>query len=226
MDRKYKQIKQIVEKELTGADSAHNIDHVTRVYNLALYLTKKEKDIDLNVLKTAVLLHDIARVKEDKDNTGKTCHAELSSRMAKKILRKLDYSEEEIKKITHCILAHRYRSGIKPETREAKILFDADKLDSLGAIGVARSFIWVGKNNAKIYTDENINKYIEDNLGGKINGRIQNKTKHSTNIEFETKLKFLPQKMHTSQGIKIAKERIKYFEGFLIRLKKEIKGRK
>ena len=225
MEEKYQKIKRITEKELIGVDSAHNIGHVMRVYNSCLYLAKEEKDIDLDVLKTAALLHDIARVKEDNDNTGRTCHARLSAKMATRILKKFSYSKEKIDKIVNCILAHRYRTGVKPETKEAKILFDADKLDCIGATGVARSFVWVGRNYAKIYTNVDTDEYIKDNLGGKTNGRIQDKTKHSPYIEFETKLKFLPSKLYTSKAKKIAKERTKFFKNFLKRLEKEVKGK-
>ena len=124
MKEKYQKIKKIVEKELAkGIDSSHDMSHVTRVYNLCLYLAKGEKNVDIDVLKAAALLHDVARPKEDNDSTGKTCHAELSAKMARKILNRFRYPIEQIDKIVNCILAHRYRTGVKPETKEAKILF-------------------------------------------------------------------------------------------------------
>ena len=223
MEEKYQKIKEIVEKELSC--SAHNMDHVMRVYNMCLRLAKDEPDIDLDVLKASALLHDIARVKEDNDPTGKTDHAILGSKMAVPILKELNFSKEQIKHIQDCIISHRYRTGNKAKTKEAQILFDADKLDSLGAIGIARSFVWVGRNNAKIYTETDIKKYIDENLGGKINGRIQDKTKHSPQIEFETKLKFLITKLHTAKAKEICKERIEFYKSFLDRLKREIDGK-
>lgn len=222
MSLRLKKIKEIVEKELSC--SAHDMDHVKRVYNLALRFAKNDKDIDLEVLKAAVLLHDIARVKEDNDHTGKTDHAILGAKMAKSILKKLNFSEKKIKHIEDCIISHRYRTGKKPKTKEAQILFDADKLDVVGAIGVARSFVWVGRNNAQIYSKPNIKNYIRDNLGGKINGRIEDKTKHSPQIELETKLKFLMDKLYTKEAKKICQERLNFYKDFLKRLKKEIKG--
>ena len=223
MEEKYQKIKEIVEKELSC--SAHNMDHVMRVYNMCLRLAKDEPDIDLDVLKASALLHDIARVKEDNDPTGKTDHAILGSKMAVPILKELNFSKEQIKHIQDCIISHRYRTENKAKTKEAQILFDADKLDSLGAIGIARSFVWVGRNNAKIYTETDIEKYIDENLGGKINGRIQDKTKHSPQIEFETKLKFLITKLHTAKAKEICKERIEFYKSFLDRLKREIDGK-
>jgi uncharacterized protein len=221
MEGKYRQIKKIVERELSC--SAHNMDHIMRVYNLCLHLAENE-NIDLDILKAAALLHDIARVKEDKDSTGNTDHAILSSEMAGPILRNFGFSKDKIKRIQDCIVSHRYRTGNRPQTKEAQILFDADKLDVLGAIGVARSFVWVGRNNAKIYADVDIDEYIKDNLGGKINGRIQDKTKHSPQIEFETKLKFICGKLYTKKAKQICAERTEFYKNFLDRLEKEIKG--
>jgi uncharacterized protein len=221
MDERFKKIKEAVEKELSC--SAHNMDHVMRVYNLCLHLAEKE-NVELDVLQAAALLHDIARVKEDNDQTGNTDHAILGSKMASPILKELGFSEEKIKHIQKCIVSHRYRTGNIPQTKEAQILFDADKLDTLGAIGVARSFVWVGRNNAKIYTNTDIEEYIKDNLNGKMNGRIQDKTKHSPQIEFETKLKFLMTKLHTEKAKEVCKERLEFFKVFLGRLEKEING--
>ena len=221
MDQKFKKIKEIVEKELSC--SAHQMDHVMRVYNLCLGLSENE-DIDLDVLKAAALLHDITRIKEDNDSSGNTDHAILGAEIAGPILQELGFSEEKIKHIQDCIVSHRYRTVNKPKTKEAQILFDADKLDTVGAIGVARGFVWAGRNNAKIYTNIDINEYIKDNLGGQINGRIQDKTKHSQQIEFETKLKFLEDKLHTKKAKEICRERIEFYKSFLDRLEKEING--
>lgn len=221
MDQKFQKIKEAVEKELSC--SAHSMDHVMRVYNLSLHLAENE-NVDLDVLKASALLHDIARVKEDNDPTGNTDHAILSSKMVVPILRELGFSEEKIKHVQNCIISHRYRTGNEPKTKEAQILFDADKLDTLGAIGIARSFVWVGRNNAKIYANVDIEEYIKDNLGGKTNGRIQDKTKHSPQIEFETKLKFLMKKLHTDKAKEVCKERLEFYKSFLNRLEKEVKG--
>lgn len=221
MNQKFQKIKKAVKKELSC--SAHDMDHVIRVYNLAMRLAKNEK-VDREVLKAAVLLHDIARVKEDNDHSGKTDHAILSAKMAAPILKKLKFKDKKIKHIQECIISHRYRTGEKPKTKEAKILFDADKLDVIGAIGIARSFVWVGRNNAKIYRKTDIKKYVNDNLGGKVNGRIRDKTKHSPQIEFQTKLKFLIDKLYTKKAKKIGRERLEFYKNFLKRLKKEIDG--
>lgn len=222
MNKKIEKIKKIVEKELSC--SAHNLDHVMRVFNLCSHFIKKEK-ADKEVLLAAALLHDIARVKEDNDYSGKTDHAIEGVKMAAPILKKLGFPPKKIMHIQDCILSHRYRTGHTPKTIEAKILFDADKLDTLGAIGVARSFVWVGRNNAKIYTPaKDLKKYIQNNLGGKINGRIQDKTQHSPQIEFVTKIQFLINKLYTKHAKTIGRKRLIYYKNFLKRLEKEIKN--
>src|SRR4030043_1332186 len=84
----FQKIQEIVEQELSC--SAHNMDHVLRVYNLSLHLAENE-NIDLDILKAAVLLHDIARVKEDNDPTGRTDHAVLGAEMCVRILAEIDF---------------------------------------------------------------------------------------------------------------------------------------
>ncbi len=221
MEEKMQKIKKIVKRELSC--SAHNMDHVMRVLNLTKNLAKG-KNIDLEVLQAATLLHDIARAKEDQDHTGATDHAVLGAEMAEKILKKLNFSKKKIKHIQDCIISHRSRTKHKPKTLEAKILFDADKIDAVGAIGIMRVFFWVAKNKAKIYSHPNIEEYIKNNLEGGIHGRIKDKTKHSPQLEYETKFKFLADKLYTSKAKKICQDRVNFFKQFLDRLEQEIKG--
>ena len=223
MEEKYQKIKEIVERELSC--SAHNMEHVMRVYNLALHLAEGAPNIDLDVLKTAVLLHDIARVQEDHDDSGNIDHAILGAEMAEEILRDLGYDRDKIERVKHCITAHRFRSGHEPKTQEAKILFDADKLDVLGAIGLARAFIITGQYGEMLYSDVDIDEYIQDNLvGGKPDGRIKEMSKHTPNLEFETKFRHIPNRLYIQRAKKIAKQRIEFMERFFERLKMEIKG--
>lgn len=223
MEEKYQKIKEAVEKELSC--SAHDMDHVMRVYNLCLQLAEDEPNVDLDILKTAALLHDIARVKEDRDISGKIDHALLGAEMAGKILKDSGCSGEKIKQIKHCIITHRFRGENKPETKEAKILFDADKLDVTGAIGIARAFAIAGQYGEKIYSDVPVGEYVKENLvGGRENGRIKEITKHAPNLEFETKFKHINEKLYTQKAKEIAKQRLEFMEQFFSILKKEIKG--
>lgn len=222
MEEKYQKLKEIVEKELREASPAHDINHVIRVYNLCLHLAKYESDVDLDVLKTAALLHDVARVREGRD----VDHAVLGAEMSEKILRELAYPKEKINLIKHCIIAHRFRSGNEPKTKEAKILSDADKLDVLGATGIARSFILAGEYGQKIYSDTSIDEYVKENLvGGKSDGRIKDPSKHAPNLEFETKFKYVPERLYTQKAREIAKERLQFMKQFFERLKREVSGR-
>lgn len=220
---KFQKIKEIVEKEMRGISPSHDFSHIMRVYNLCVSIAKEEKNVDLEILKASALLHDIARRKEDFDKTGKIDHAVLSAKMAGRILNGLNYSKEKIEKIKHCIETHRFKGKFKPKTIETKFLFDADKLDVCGTIGVARSACWVGENKAKIYSDVPLSKYIEENiLGGKLPGRIIDSSKHALNIEYQIKLKNIQKRLFTKKAKKIARERAKFMKNFFERLEKEI----
>ena len=221
---KIEKVKKIAEKHLANdSDSAHNIEHAMRVYNLAIKLAENER-VDLDIIKIAVLLHDIGGAKEVKDPSGKTDHAVESAKLAKPFLKKLGLPEDKIVHILECIVSHRYKSEAKPKSLEAKIVFDADKLETVGAIGIARAFVWVGKNNAHIYRKTNIEKYAKENLCGKINGRIQDKTKHSPQINWETKNKHIVDYLYTQKAKQIAKKRIEFSKTFFSKLEEEIKG--
>jgi uncharacterized protein len=222
MQAKLDQIQSIVRQELSC--SAHDLDHVLRVYNLCLTLAE-DIALDLVVLRASALLHDIARVKEDHDNSGRTDHALLGAELAGTILHDLDFPAAQIRHIQDCIVSHRYKTGNEPQTIEAKILFDADKLDAIGAIGVARSYVWVGRNKARIYTDCDVDNYIKENLdGGEIKGRIKDKTLHSPQLEFATKVRFITDKLFTEKARRIGRERVEFFSMFLDRLEQEVKG--
>ena len=223
MESKYQKIEEIVAKELSC--SAHAMEHVIRVYNLCLHLAKCESSVDLDALKTAALLHDIARVKEFNDKTGSIDHSALGAEMADKILRTLGHSEQKIAHVKHCIAAHRFRGKVEPQTKEAKILFDADKLDVLGAIGVARSFMIAGQYSQKIYSETSIKEYMKENvIGEKADGMIIDISKHSPNLEFELKFKRIPERLYTQKAKEIAKEKLRFMEDFFEKLKREIKG--
>lgn len=221
MEEKYSRLKQIVEKELMEASPAHDMNHVMRVYYLCIHLAKYESNLDLDVLKTAALLHDIARVKESQE----VDHAVLGAAMSEKILKGLGYPEEKIERVKHCVAAHRFRGEIRPKTIEAKILFDADKLDVLGAIGVARAFIIAGEAGEKIYSDLPVDQYVRVNLvGGNPNGRIKDLSKHAPNLEFETKFKHIPDILHTQKAKEIGRQRLEYMKRFFETLRREIHG--
>ncbi|ABR50364.1 metal dependent phosphohydrolase [Alkaliphilus metalliredigens QYMF] len=221
MKTKIEKIKEIVEKELSC--SAHNLDHVMRVHSLCIYLSEHEENVDLDVLIPAALLHDVARVIESQDKIGEIDHAVLGGKMAEKILINLDYEEEKIEEIKHCIITHRYRSGHEPKTIEAKILFDADKLDAIGAIGIARTFMMAGQFGQCISKNKPLNEYMDINTSE--NGRLKDVSKHTPFIEYEVKLKKIPEKLYTQMGRKIGNNRLKIMDDFFTRLELEIAGK-
>jgi len=132
-------VKQFTDKFFVkNQDSAHDFDHVLRVYNIAIKLAKNQK-VDLEVIKIAVLLHDIGMGKEIKNSSCD--HAIQSAKLAKPFLIKLGLKTNRIQHILDCIREHRYRNNEQPKTLESKIVHDADKLDGIGAVGIARDFI-------------------------------------------------------------------------------------
>jgi len=142
-------------------DDIHGFNHVERVYNICIKIGEKlHANIDL--LKIAVLLHDIGRIDEKRDNLKRN-HAEISAEKALKFLTSQDFKipMEDINKIIHCIRAHSYSNNIVPETLEAKILSDADKLDALGAIGLYRTIGFTVKNHGGI---EQVIKHLENKI--------------------------------------------------------------
>ena len=130
-------------------DSAHDMHHVYRVLNAALDIAKHENDVDMDILIAACLLHDIGR-EHQFANPG-TCHAIVGGEMAYEFLLSRNWPPEKAMHVKDCISAHRYRGGNAPETIEAKILFDADKLDVCGLIGIARTLIYQGQVSAPLY---------------------------------------------------------------------------
>jgi len=139
----------------------HGFDHVERVFHLSISIGKK-LNADLNILKIAALLHDIGRIQEKKDALKRN-HAEISAELTKHFLSSNQYglTQNEIGKIIHCIQAHSYSNKLVPETLEAKILSDADKLDALGAIGLYRTIGFTISRNGDL---EDVIEHLENKI--------------------------------------------------------------
>jgi len=223
MNKECQKIKSVMEKELEG--SAHHIDHVLRVLKNARLIADSEKGVDMDFLEPAALLHDVARAKEDADASGQIDHAVLGAEMAANILYEMGLVRDRIEKIAHCILTHRFRSDNKPCSIEEKILFDADKLDLTGAIGIARTFMIAGQFKQSIMDCVEIETYQKENLrGGNLSGRIIDKTRHSPLIEFRTKICKFGDILFTEKGRSMAKQRIALMDNFFSALNSEIKA--
>ncbi|MFX1255828.1 MAG: HD domain-containing protein [Promethearchaeota archaeon] len=202
-------LKNRAQKFLQDETGTHAWSHVERVFQLAK-LIAKDLSVDWEVLEPAIWLHDIARPKETSGEVN--CHAQEGARMAEEVLAILGYPAEKIEKICYVIRTHRYRSQIKAETLEAQILQDADRLDAIGAIAVARVFSLGGERNRLLY-DPNIPP----------NKVYTSSAKTSLNHFFEKILKITPNSFNTPTGQKLAEERYNftklYIDRFLLELK-------
>ena len=131
-------------------DSAHDKEHIYRVLYSALEIAKAEENVDYDVLIGACLLHDVGR-KEQFENPD-LCHAMIGGDKAFHFLIRNHFDKDYACKVKDCIQTHRFRKNNPPQSIEAKILFDADKLDVSGAIGIARTLIYNGTMSEPLYS--------------------------------------------------------------------------
>ena len=200
-------LKNVVKKRMEN-DSAHDFEHTMRVYKNAQKICKKEKANEKLVL-SAALLHDIVSYPKS-DKRSKTSSIE-SAKKSKKILEKLNFSKEEITIILGVILDHSFSQNKIPKTIEGKILQDADRLDALGAIGIARVFATGGSLKRPFYN-------IDDPFCKK-----RTPDDHTWTIDhFFQKLLKLESLMNTKSGKVEAKKRTRVLIEFLNQLKQEI----
>lgn len=189
--------------------SGHDWDHTLRVLRNCRILGK-EVGANMPVLELAAYLHDIGRSEELKSR-GQTCHAKFGMQKARKILDKLGADKALIEAVAHCIECHRSKDEKIPQTLEAKILFDADKLDALGAVGIVRLFLFANEVGAGIHNRE-------DDLD-KTNPYSQEDTAFR---EFYFNDRFLKDRMMTDPGRRLAKERYDFMVVFFENLFKEV----
>lgn len=176
-------------------DSAHDRQHVYRVLYNAIEIAKSEENVDMDVLLTAALLHDIGRADEQKD--ASLDHAIVGSERAHLVLMSMGYSEAFAEHVRQCIRTHRFRRNDLPATIEAKILFDADKLDVCGAIGIARTLMYSGAHERPIYTTES-DGAIRDGRADTVDSFFR---------EYRFKLEGIYDRFLTKRGAELAKER-------------------
>lgn len=191
--------------------ASHGWDHVQRVYALACRIGEKE-GADMFVVKAAAMLHDIGREEENRSN-GALCHAELGAETARRFLASLGIDGARAEHIARCILTHRYRSDLRPETVEAMAVHDGDKLDSIGAVGIGRAFLFSGEVGAKLHNGE-----VD------IHATTAYSEEDTAYREFIHKLRFVRDRMHTGEGRRIAEARHAFMEEFFSELQEEVKG--
>jgi len=192
-----------------GADAAHDFDHVLRVLALAERIAQAE-GADVEIVRAAALLHDVARA--ETAGTGE-CHAQAGAERAREVL--CGHPPGRVEAVAHAIAAHRFRGSLAPATLEAQVLFDADKLDAIGAVGIARAYAVGGQRNSRLWAAVSPD-YTE--------GDLSNERDHTAVHEFVFKLSRLTDGMHTETGRAIAQERHAYMVAFFQRLDQEVRG--
>jgi uncharacterized protein len=205
-----------VREKLRRSPGCHDWEHTKRVLANALLISEilvsESAEIDLKVVKAGALLHDIARPEELESESG-ICHAKLGASMVPDIFRNLKITGISADTVARCVERHRYRDDNHPETIEEKIIFDADKLDSLGAVGVARAIHFSGR----------IGSVLHNKADTALNSAPYSK-EDSAYREFLVKLRYIPDRMLTQPGKQIAAERYIFMEEFFKRINKEIYG--
>ncbi|MDE6385354.1 MAG: HD domain-containing protein [Eubacterium sp.] len=126
-------------------ETAHDRDHIYRVLNNCLIIAQKESNVDYEILMTAALLHDIGR-----DGKVKK-HNEIGAELAYDFLNSINFPKDKIESVCHAIFCHSNSCYGMQKTLEAKILYDADKLDAVGVMGICRALIGTGNYNNPMY---------------------------------------------------------------------------
>ncbi|WP_327053271.1 HD domain-containing protein [Halomicrococcus gelatinilyticus] len=190
---------------------AHDWQHVRRVAELAETLAaESDRDVDERTLLAAVWLHDVGRSREDRGEIDD--HAAWGAAEAERILTDLGATPDTVAAVQHCVRAHRYSNDVEPETVEAELLCDADNLDALGAVGVARCFTYGGELGQPIH-DPDLPLAADDTEAG------ETQLNH-----LQKKVLSLRERMYTDPGCAVAEERHAFVESFVERFEREVAG--
>lgn len=197
-----------------NTDPVHDFSHIERVYHMSERLAKAE-GADLEIVHAAALLHDAEGTTPGSESRLE--HHLRSAEFAANILREEEWTEERIKAVQHCIRAHRFRDDREPPaTIEAKCLFDADKLDVLGAIGAVRVVVYAALAGTPTYAVPSP-QFIK--TGKELPGEP-----HSAYHEYLFKLRNVEKRLFTETARTLAHERGLYLQGFFEQLIAEIHG--
>lgn len=191
-------------------DSAHDAEHVYRVLYNALEIAATEEKVDYSVLLAACLLHDIGRARQFEN--PELCHAQEGGNMAFEYLTGIGFPAEKAEHVRQCIASHRYRSDAPPVTIEAKILFDADKVDVTGALGIARTLFYQGHVGSALYA-------VDDN--GNVSDGVSD-TLPTFFREYHFKLKRIYDIFYTRRGEEIALRRRQAMDDYYRQLLHEV----
>jgi len=205
-----------VKKQLENTEGGHDWFHIERVYKNAILIAKSEQNCNLEVVKLGALLHDIADSKFHNGNET------IGPKVARAFLENENIAEKTINHVVQIIENISFKGGNfenKFSSKELEIVQDADRLDAIGAIGIARTFNYGGFKNRTIY-----NPNIAPNLNMSIK-EYKNSNAPTINHFYE-KLLLLKDKMNTQSGKKIAVERHQFMETFLSQFYAEWEGEK
>lgn len=214
LSKRIEQLKEKV-KNMLYNDPAHDFLHILRVYRMADNLCKKEKG-DPTIVLPAALLHDLYQV--PKNHPDRVKASEMSAAIAEKLLREVDYPQDKISGVMDAIRGHSFSRGEKPVTKETMIVQDADRLDAIGAIGIARLWVTGARFNRALYCADD--PFCE-------NGREPDDIQYGLD-HFYKKLLKLKDMMNTETAKGIAEERhqiiVKYLEQMRKEMRREIKS--
>ncbi len=196
-------------------DSAHGFDHVLRVWRLAERIGRAE-GADMEVLRAAALLHDVGRAEEQRSGI---CHAAASAQKAREVLK--NHPPERVEAVAAAIAQHRFRGERGPSSLEAKVLYDADKLDAIGAIGVARAYAIAGAQNQHLWAEVPPSYAERSPQAGRDDLEA---SEHTPVHEFLFKLVKLKDRLYTASGRRLAEGRHRYMVEYFERLAREVAG--
>ncbi len=199
-------------------DAAHDYDHLVRVMALAETIQAQEGG-DLPTIWAAVALHDIGQERERLHGGD---HALIGAEMAADLLTNTLFPQHSIPAVQQAIRDHRMTGKGIPHTVEGRILYDADKIDSLGAVGIGRLYCITGRYNQKVYAP--VPADVVEPVDPLIVRKLRRRPDYSPNIEFQLLFEDLPERMTTHTGKALAQERYDYMQGFFKRLQQEIAG--
>src|SRR6266496_538909 len=200
------------------SDAAHDYDHLVRVISLANTIQAREGG-NLPTIWAAVAFHDIGQERERRHGGD---HALISADMAADLLTHTEFPQQAIPAVQQAIREHRSTGGKTPGTLEGRILYDADKIDCLGAIGIGRLFCITGRHNQKIYSP--LPAEIVEPVDPLLVRSLRMRPDYSPSIEFQLLFSDMPARMTTDTGRALAQERYTYMKEFFLRLRKEVKG--
>jgi uncharacterized protein len=198
-----------------GTPPCHDFSHVERVLAIAERLAAEE-GAELFIVRLAALLHDIGRGLEPRIGPDPDRHEELSAELARPFLAAQGLAAGEAERVLGAILEHRHRRGRVPATVESRCLYDADKLDSLGAVGVARAYLWLGEHGRSVHYAAETWRGVDPANNATENDSLQR--------EWEIKLSGLKDALYTESGRAMAARRHERMERFLYDMEREVRG--